>query len=290
MTVSTKSAAEKTIAVRKGHRFIFFHRLVAKSPYRHDLKVGILPEPFPQPADMHLQRMRIGTAVHAPDLVHDLTARKDPVRGRHEHIQQEKLLLRQLDRTTFRGNRQCIAVEHGAAHPDLSPADRLTPAEQGFHTPKHFIHVNRLDHIVVRPRAKPFMFIRKTVLRGDDQNRHPVIGFPQRPRQFKAVHTRHHDVGNHQIDIGLFQHVKRCDAVLRREGGIAAALEYRAEQVAQFLIVFHNQNPEHARTSAAFYGTHGILPARRLFIVRAKPQLMLKNVKKPIKMPGLRLS
>ena len=59
-------------------RSLTLHRLIAEPANRHDFEIGIVAESFAQSADMHVQRMRIGS-VGFPDILHDLPAGKEAV-------------------------------------------------------------------------------------------------------------------------------------------------------------------------------------------------------------------
>ena len=106
--------------------------------------------------------------------------------------------------------------------------------------------VERLEQVVLRAHFDRAHHAVDLVQRGDDDHRHrPHALVPPHPFQhLKAVHHRHHDVEQHEVEGLRGDAVERDLAVRRLLDGVPLALQPAAEDVAVGGVVVHDQ---HAR-------------------------------------------
>ena len=157
-----------------------------------------------------------------------------------QFVQQLKFLLREYLGTAVDGYGQIDVIQTDVVKLQLFLEDDLGPAQKRFYAQQQFIHINGFYHIVVNPQFEAFELVREGVLCRDHKDRKLITVFPELLCQIIAVHVRHHQICDDEIDIGFVQHGQGFFSV--KYGGrlIAVFLQYSADQFVQRLIVFHN--------------------------------------------------
>ena len=170
-------------------------------------------EVLPQPPDVYIHRVRVRFRVVAPDIVHQLLARKDPSGKRGHLVQQHEFLLRQRHALRTAADGQRIAFQHRFAEHLPVLVDHLRPAQKRPDAQDHFIDIDGLDHIIIAPGEEAHAHIVKGILRRDHQDGHihPLVA--DRPHERVAVHLRHHDIGDQQVKIASLERFQRLESV-----------------------------------------------------------------------------
>ena len=194
---------------------------------------------------MHIHRAGIGHAVVAPDGVHQILAGEDFARIGEQGIEQLELLLRKREDGVRRGDGEGLLVEHGAAHGQLVLGIDVAAAQQGTHAQQHLGHVYRFDHVIVGTGVESGLFVLNGILRGDHQHRDIVSRAAQLAGQLVAVHIRHHDIGDQQMDGLLQKHIQRLLAVFGLQHTVACLRQMQRHQLAKVLVVVRDQNCDH---------------------------------------------
>lgn len=89
---------------------------------------------------------------------------------------------------------------------------------------QHLDGVERLCHIVVRADVQPEDLVGVLALRRQ-QNHRQVVGLAQLHRGVDAVHHRHHDVHQHEVDFLFGEDVQRLLARVGAECAVALGAE-----------------------------------------------------------------
>ncbi|MNC37785.1 hypothetical protein D3C75_863590 [compost metagenome] len=145
-------------------------------------------------------------------------------------------------------NGQGIIIQHEPAYGEPAFAGDLRPAQQRADPENHFVDVDGLDHIIIGAGQIAGLLIHKAVLGGDGQDRHIVSRLPEPLDQFESVQIGHHNIRYNQIHMLLIQNIQRLLSVSRHHRVIPVFGQNRTHQLAQLLVVLHNQNPDHLLT------------------------------------------
>ena len=91
-----------------------------------------------------------------------------------------------------------VDVEREIADAQGSRAARRAAAQQGAHPREQLLALERLDEIVVGARVETLYAGLERVARGEDQDRHVVVG-AQRAGDLQAVESGQAEVEDHQV-------------------------------------------------------------------------------------------
>ena len=155
---------------------------------------------------MHIYRTDIRFRIVTPQLVHNLLSGKSMVREREQFIKKLKLFLRKNLGFFIDRNGQVNIIQADVVELQLFFIDNFCPAEECFHTEEQFIDINGFYHVVVNAEFKSFCLIRKSIFGSHDQNRELITAVTECFGQIIPVHTRHHQISDNEINIGLIQH------------------------------------------------------------------------------------
>ena len=116
-----------------------------------------------------------------------------------------------------------------------APQKRPYPQQQ-------FLHINGLDHIIIRAGLKTCALIGQGLSCRNDQHRNGDVGMTQLAGQLITIHFRHHHIHHQQMDGVLGQRLQRSLPVFGLENSIARASQVNAHQLAQLQVVLYHQN------------------------------------------------
>ena len=111
---------------------------------------------------------------------------------------------------------------------------------------KQFLQIDRLDHVVVDAHTKAPLFGGKVVPGGHEQDGDVFVRSPDRTGKLKAVHLRHHNVRDDEIE-----HSPAVHGIIGLVGAEAAQrvisvlIQKRAHSPIQFPIILNYQKFEH---------------------------------------------
>src|SRR5690349_7119490 len=97
----------------------------------------------------HLDGVRDGERVVAPDLVEQLLTADHETLVAHQVLEQLELALREVDRAVGAGHLVRVRVEREVAHAQRGHAARRTAAEQRAHAGEQLLALEGLDEVVV---------------------------------------------------------------------------------------------------------------------------------------------
>ena len=180
---------------------------------------------------MRVKRSVVSIRVQTPDFVHKLLTGKNFVGIGQQLEKQLKFLQRQFCFLLFDGNAHSFKVQNGRADGYFFIRVDFRPAQQCFYAEQQFVDVDRLNHIVVRTQRKAALQRFIVVAGGNDENRRVYAGSPQFFGELQAVHIRHHDIGNNQIEKGFFEPCQSLVSVGRRIRTVSFARQSVAKQL-----------------------------------------------------------
>ena len=190
--------------------------------------------------------------VLVPDQLVNLAGRKDAVGVSHEQMQDVVLDRRQADRLAVDGDGLRRVVElhaaygyhvllrlrlHAAAEAHIAP--QVAP-----HAGLHLDGVEGLRHVVVRAHVEAQHLVGELAL-GRQQYDGDVELLAQPGRGREAVHLRHHDVHEHEVDIVLPYALQRLTARRGRKELIVRAREVNLERRDYVGVVVANEYLRH---------------------------------------------
>ena len=148
--------------------------------------------------DEHLDRVRRGERVIAPDLVEQaLAGDHDPLVA-HQVLEQLELALGELDRALAARDLVGVGVEQQVADAQGGRAARRAAAQQRAHPREQLLTLEGLDEVVVGAGVEALDAGLERVARGQDQDRHVVVG-AQRARDLEAVEPGQAEVEDHEV-------------------------------------------------------------------------------------------
>ena len=142
----------------------------------------------------------------------------------------------------------------------------------GFHTGNHLTGAEGFRDVVISPQAKPPDLINVFFLCGNHNNG-GVFYLPDLPADFKAIHTRQHQIQDHQIKILMKRHMKSLFSIILDLNLKSAQLQIILLQLCYAFFIFHNQYPAHScMTSWYFLKTKCIsVPMPSLLVAQIRP-------------------
>ena len=101
--------------------------------------------------------------------------------------------------------------------------------------------IKRLHHIIVRPcsQSQYLIQIRGLGAEHDDGN---IIGLPDLLAHLKSVHSRHHDIQKHQMDVLLCKDLQSLGSIFRLKHFIAIADKINFNQIRNLFFIIYNQD------------------------------------------------
>src|SRR5258705_7245285 len=154
----------------------------------------------PQVGHEHLDGVRGGERVVAPDLLEEALAGDDDALVAHEVLEQLELALGEVHRAIRAAHLVRVGVEGQVAHDERRRAARGAPAQQGPQAGQELLTLERLDEVVVGPGVEPLDARLDGVAGGQHQDRH-VVGGAQAARDLDAVEAGQPEVEDDEIGV-----------------------------------------------------------------------------------------
>ena len=127
---------------------------------------------------------------------------------------------------------------------------------------RHLHRVEGLGDVVVRPHVQPQDLIRVLALGGQQDHRH-IAHLPELRKGGDAVHLRHHDVQQHQVDVLPVQDVQGLLAGVGLQKTIVRICQIDLQGVDDVPLVVADQNVVHGAPSlASIIGDGGLTKNR----------------------------
>ena len=150
------------------------------------------------------------------------------------------------------GDGEGIVIQHHGTDDDFSFTDNLCPPQQGLDPQKHFIRVHGFGHIVIGAHQESLFPVFRQLLGGNHQDRQIAVSAAQGFCEFIAVHPRHHNVQNGQVNV-LPVHDGQCFLTITGSGyGVAVALQNSTHQPPGIFVVIHHENMKHCIPLSGF--------------------------------------
>src|SRR4051812_21119847 len=144
----------------------------------------------PQVRHEHLDGVRDGERVVAPDLVEQLLARDDEPLVAHQVLEQLELALGELDLAVSPAHLVRVGVQREVSDAQRGHAARRTAAQQRPQPREQLLALERLDEVVVGADVETLDARVERVARGEDQDRGVVLVLAQPAGDVDAVHPR----------------------------------------------------------------------------------------------------
>ena len=180
-----------------------------------------------------------------PYLLENLVCAEDAARIGRQQVENIEFNGSQLDLLVVDRHLVIVLVDHqplnrnlvlrGLYHAALG-IQLGVAAQLGFHAGRQLQRVKRLHHIVVRSCSKSqnLIQIRRFRAQHDDGD---IVGLPDLTAHLKAVHARHHNVQQHQMDIFFFQNFQALSGVLRLKHPVTVADQINLHQLGNLLLI-----------------------------------------------------
>ena len=201
-----------------------------------------------QHLDVGIDGAVLAVIVIVPDLLQDLFAAQRNALVADQKNQQIKLLRGQ--RRLLPGHLYAVAgrvdgqIAEGIAPGGLGGLGHRA-GQHGLDTGDQLPRGERLDDIVIGAALQPGQLVVFLTAGGQhDHGGHDLAG-AHLPQAGHAVHKRHHNVQNYQINAALAQHAQRGGAVAGLLTGKARVLQMLADEVPDARLIIHDQNFSH---------------------------------------------
>src|SRR4051812_10764386 len=143
--------------------------------------------------DEHLDGVRRGERVVAPDLLEEALAGHDDPLVAHEVLEQLELALGQLDGPLAAHDLVRVRVQRQVGHDQRGAAARRAPAQERAQPGEQLLALERLDEIVVGAGVEALDARLDRVAGGEHEDRY-VVGGAQAPGDLDAVDLRQAEV------------------------------------------------------------------------------------------------
>ena len=231
------------------------YRLMAEDTVDKAIEVAGLPRRKCVTKKFHIHGYRknpnLAVIVIVPDLLQDLFAAQCNALVADQKNQQIKLLRGQ--RRLLPGHLYAVAgrvdgqIAEGIAPGGLGGLGHRA-GQHGLDTGDQLPRGERLDDIVIGTALQPGQLVVFLTAGGQhDHGGHDLAG-AHLPQAGHAVHKRHHNVQNYQINAALAQHAQRGGAVAGLLTGKARILQMLADEVPDARLIIHDQNFSHRNT------------------------------------------
>ena len=231
-----------------------------------------------QHLDVGIDGAVLAVIVIVPDLLQDLFAAQCNALVADQKNQQVKLLRGQ--RRLLPGHLYAVAgrvdgqIAEGIAPGGLGGLGHRA-GQHGLDTGDQLPRGERLDDIVIGTALQPGQLVVFLTAGGQhDHGGHDLAG-AHLPQAGHAVHKRHHNVQNYQINAALAQHAQRGGAVAGLLTGKARVLQMLADEVPDARLIIHDQNFSHRNALLICYVYNSTIQCKSGRIVK-KNKIFIK--------------
>ena len=123
--------------------------------------------------------------------------------------------------------------------------------EHGPHPGYQLPGGERLDHIVVRAALKPSQLIVFLAPGRQDDDGGVDVAVAHLPQAGHAVHKRHHNVQNHQVNAALAQRTEGSGTVTGFLADIARILQMLPDELPDTGLIINDQNFSHKKSPSS---------------------------------------
>ena len=189
--------------------------------------------------------MLIHIAVQIPYIVDELALGKKRPGVGQQLVQQQEFLGGQLPCALRRDDLQGAAIQHRGSHRQAAIRPAAIPPQQRLNAPEHLLLIHGLDHEIVAAQPVRLLAVLRQLLGRNHQNGQFRIYRAQLARKFIPVHTRHHDIQNHQIHMLPLHDLHGFQSIARQRNRVMLRFQKRAHKQSRASVVIHYQNMKH---------------------------------------------